>query len=248
MPNWCENKLQILCNAEQAKILIPKLFTQINEEQWCLDFNLLVTMPEDLNINSDSIGANSQRLLELPRNKAVTYPMIKKYLPLADMNYFRKKAKQHHWKVGDLIRWLAKRPAMQKHIFINLEHGQRYIDNLVKYGYTDWYDWSCVTWGCKWNVCEDSCYPCFNPDGSIDCFFDTAWNPPEAWFATLCETFPDIEFTLSFYEPGMWFAGEYVANLDGTYHEIIIDDCEIQSFAEDVFDAEFEDDILTIKL
>lgn len=103
-------------------------------------------------------------------------------------------------------------------------------------------------WGCKWNVCEDSCYPCFNSDGSIDCFFDTAWNPPEAWFATLCETFPDIEFTLSFYEPGMWFAGEYVANLDGTYHEIIIDDCEIQSFAEDVFDASFEDDIPAIKL
>ncbi|MDE8035217.1 hypothetical protein OQ257_08575 [Actinobacillus equuli subsp. equuli] len=242
MPNWCENKLQILCSAEQSKILIPKLFTQINEDQWCLDFDLLVPMPEDLHINSDSIGANSQRLLELPHNKPVTYPMIKKYLPLADANYFRKKAKQHHWKVSDLIRWLAKRPVMQKRIFINLEHGQRYIDNLAKYGYTDWYNWSCANWGCKWNVCEDSCSPCFNPDGSIDCFFDTAWNPPEAWFSALCEAFPDIEFTLSFYEPGVWFAGEYVANLDGTYHEIIVDDCEIQGFAEDIFGAEFEND------
>lgn len=88
MPNWCENKLQIICNIEQSKILIPKLFTQINEEQWCLGFNLLVPMPEDLHINSDSIGANSQRLLELPRNKPVTYTLLRKYLPLADANYF----------------------------------------------------------------------------------------------------------------------------------------------------------------
>ncbi|WP_234888234.1 hypothetical protein [Glaesserella parasuis] len=89
------------------------------------------------------------------------------------------------------------------------------------------------------SVCPDNCQVIFNDDGSIDCIFDTPWGPPDAWFSSLCTAFPLIEFTLSFFEPGMWFAGEFIADMNGSFYQLDKDDDEIQQFAENIFDEEF---------
>ncbi|MFC1040763.1 hypothetical protein ACFGWM_03355 [Pasteurella multocida] len=42
-----------------------------------------------------------------------------------------------------------------------------------------------------------------------------------------------------FFEPGLWFAGEFVADMEGYFYQLDKDDDEIRQFAEDVFDEEF---------
>lgn len=242
MPNWCQNKLQICCEQTNAEQLKSRLFAQDEKGEWYLDFELLVPMPASLNIECSTAGDHAMQFLKLSPNKRLTRPLLKKYIRSSEVERIYRKAKQCRWYVGDFTRWLLKHPDEQKVLWLNLDLGQQYLSNLAQYGHKDWYDWSYANWGCKWNVCASSCEVIFHDCGDIDCFFDTPWGPPDNWFDTLCKTFPDVEFTLSFFESGMWFAGEYVANLDGSHYEITIDDSEIREFAENVFGEEFYDE------
>ena len=239
MPNWCENKLQISCDHAQAEQIRPKLFSQTENGQWYLDFGLLVPMPESIYIESSSCGDRAMDFLKLSPNKSLTLSLLKKYVFSPAIDRIYAKAKHHRWSVGDFNHWLQKRPDEQKALWLNLPLGQQYLSNLSQYGYKDWYDWSNAKWGCKWNVCPDNCQVIFNDDGSIDCIFDTPWGPPDAWFSSLCTAFPLIEFTLSFFEPGMWFAGEFIADMNGSFYQLDKDDDEIQQFAENIFEEEF---------
>lgn len=51
------------------------------------------------------------------------------------------------------------------------ELGRIQVENYIKYGYANWYDWSCAKWGTKW----DADVVDIN-DKSIT--FDTAWDAP----------------------------------------------------------------------
>ena len=60
----------------------------------------------------------------------------------------------------------------------SIELGKKYLDNYIKYGYCNWYNWSIDNWGTKWNV-EDDCsieYDKVKEEYTIT--FDTAWSCP----------------------------------------------------------------------
>lgn len=110
-----------------------------------------------------------------------------------------------------------------------------------KYGAADWYDWRIKNWGTKWDVDAE-----VDDNDSILCItFDSAWAPPCAAIATLGNKFPDLTFTLSYYEQGMGFAGTFTVNGDD------VDDCCVEGgkdkegyrkFCLDEFDFDpFED-------
>ncbi|AUI65855.1 MULTISPECIES: hypothetical protein [Glaesserella] len=238
MPNWCQNKLHVTCHSEQMEQVKTKLFTQNDNGQWLLDFNLMVPMSESLYIESGSSGDKAMRFLTLPKTKRINRALLQQYINTSQVDRIYAKAKHHRWKVGDFIHWLKARPDEQKMLWLDLTLGEQYLSNLNQYGYKDWYDWSIANWGCKWNVHPDNCQVVFEED-SIYCLFDTPWGPPDRWFGALCAAFPEIEFTLSFFESGMWFAGEFVADMDGSFYQVYKDDDEIRQFAEDVFDEEF---------
>lgn len=117
---------------------------------------------------------------------------------------------------------------------------QQYQYNISHYGYKYWYDWCIANWGCKWNA--SGTWVIDEGENHICLLFDTAWSPPESWFRILCEKFPDMDFTLSYYESGCWFAGSLQADWKGEYYHTEISDEEIKQFAIDVFGEEFEDD------
>ena len=70
--------------------------------------------------------------------------------------------------------------------------GEKYINNLNKYGATTWYDWSCNHWGTKWNSCGASWC------GDSFVTFNTAWSEPEPVYRRLADLFPDVEFSVEF--------------------------------------------------
>ena len=95
----------------------------------------------------------------------------------------------------------------------------------------DWYSWCCDNWGTKWDAAEASVselHRCSSGYSELSIYFDTAWSPPIPIVDKLVSDYPDLYFKLSFYEPGMFFAG--YAGSDGLY------DCledEIRQFTID---------------
>lgn len=81
---------------------------------------------------------------------------------------------------------------------------------VEKYGVSNWYDWQVKNWGTKWDVeaeVDDN-------DSIILISFDSAWAPPCAAIAALGKKFPDLGFSLSYYEQGMGFAGTLTVDGD----------------------------------
>lgn len=75
------------------------------------------------------------------------------------------------------------------------------------YGYTDWYNWRIANWGCKWDCSE--AYIGQNNSDSMSVQFDTAWSPPIGWVKYVSKLYRDLNFKLSYSEPGMGFCGVY---------------------------------------
>ncbi len=68
-------------------------------------------------------------------------------------------------------------------------------------------DWRRIHWGTKWDICDsqDEC-PSENWD-KLSFYFKTAWSPPQPFVAQISKLYPELEFSLSYYEPMMQFAG-----------------------------------------
>lgn len=62
-------------------------------------------------------------------------------------------------------------------------------ENVLKYGYSNWYDWRCANWGTKWNALKTFV------NWDLNCItFQTAWSAPEPIMQKISEMFPDVEF------------------------------------------------------
>ncbi len=104
-------------------------------------------------------------------------------------------------------------------------------------GFRNWYDWSVVNWGCKWNCSNSSIVT----DTHI--CFSTPWGPPIEVFEELCRQNPTAELTLKYGEPGMGFYGicQYDGDpIGGPYeNEYNFDDEEGKEIAYYLFGQEF---------
>ena len=97
------------------------------------------------------------------------------------------------------------------------------------------YDWCVANWGTKWDA--DTHAICVSKDWTTMYIrFDTAWSPPIPMLDVWEERFPDLTFTLRYYEGGMWFMGENDNDVDLPE---IPDDNEEQEEAHDEYVAGF---------
>lgn len=68
------------------------------------------------------------------------------------------------------------------------------------------YDWCIRRWGTKWNSIE----PNIVDDGKALLYdFDTAWSPPCPIVLEMSKKFPDLKFTLKYWEGGSGFKGVF---------------------------------------
>jgi hypothetical protein len=70
----------------------------------------------------------------------------------------------------------------------------------------DWYDWNVQNWGTKWDV-GDVSMEVHEEHNTTYFYFDSAWSPPIEWLEKVIPMFPQLDFTLSYFEGGMGFAG-----------------------------------------
>ena len=75
------------------------------------------------------------------------------------------------------------------------------LEERLKYGDLNWYDWSYEHWGTKWNACdpkvEHSDMVC---DGTNEAriTFDTAWSAPIPVFEALAKQYPDLSIVVNY--------------------------------------------------
>lgn len=99
-------------------------------------------------------------------------------------------------------------------------------------------NWCVDNWGTKWNVDKDQD---LNFDNEDTICFDTAWSPPIPVIAALAAKFPDLKFTLRYFEGGNFIGGivEW-SNGEVTLDEEL-EDHDLEDFAEEFFAHEFVD-------
>ena len=182
MPNWTRNN--VIFSGQQDQI--DQLKRTLAGEYGCFDFNSILPMPKELNIES-------RFMLEQCM-----------YLVLSEMEPEKAKNVSKLFSKESFYRAL---PATEKgndarvkipYLDINKMRrlGRQVISNMEKYGAKDWYDWRKEHWGTKWNalnaVQDNNGYS-----------FDTAWSYPNGIVNVLVQLIQD-KF------PGVHMCWEYL--------------------------------------
>jgi len=87
------------------------------------------------------------------------------------------------------------------------EHREKENQNLIKYGYSNWYNFCVSEWGTKWDIGGDSECSSLLDDNTLHLSFDSAWSPPLDAYSKLLEMGFEIE--AYYYEGGGAFCGKW---------------------------------------
>ena len=79
---------------------------------------------------------------------------------------------------------------------------QQIADNIAKYGYPTWYEWSIDKWGTKWDACGPGCD---HDEEEININFDTAWSTPLPVFKELSKQFLDLVIYVEYADEDMGY-------------------------------------------
>lgn len=238
MPNWVCNHLTI--HGENAVEVMRSLLTK-NEESECgydLDFNKLIPMPEELKIISGSITTDCavlylRSLLEKEKNfnKFDKYTRIFMHAFNKDKLDFTDYDCAKAMKIALSYKDFDSKEVMFKNEKEVLAYGKRALDNFVKYGAKDWYDWCCENWGTKWNACHTQ----INDFENAEIYFDTAWSAVPYIIAKIAELHPECKIEYEYAEEDVGANAGYI-NFEGG---VITSDEHYEDFSKEAYEMYF---------
>jgi hypothetical protein len=191
MPNWCMNRLKV-----SGKIEEVKKFIKDSSSTPTKFLGNLLPCP--------------QPLLEVTAGSHEIY---------YDISYGDLEKVSHYpWlpSKNDEDTEETRREEMLKATALNFGHAlkeskqwaSQYKQNVDSYGHKSWYSWSISNWGTKWDIDVEITDQHEEGDDSFVVFaFDSAWSPPAEAIIKIAANYPELEFDLEFYEPGMDFGG-----------------------------------------
>lgn len=188
IPNWTTNR--IICKKELGEKLLTK-----TDDGYSLDFNKLIPMPKELDIESGSKGEKGLIFLYLTSlDLSKNVDIRKAYKSLSPFNkeihndpYFK-----------DIDSNLSKYKTDES-FQESIELGKKYLDNYIKYGHCNWYDWCVDNWGTKWNV-ENEVSVIDLDDDNYEITFDTAWSCPSEILKEFSKMCNDGELDWMYYD------------------------------------------------
>lgn len=124
MPNHVQNRITFSGTMKD----VERVFDFLKGEDTVIDFNKIIPMPEELDIESNSDGTNGMNYLLYLHNK------------VANAHF-----EEYYERVESF-------PEDRKNKCIEL--GKAYLSNISKYGHATWYEWCRANWGTKWNAYE----------------------------------------------------------------------------------------------
>ena len=185
MPNWVKTRLSFNGDLEAAKKLKELVTSTYEKENYAgekvldssgnviictneFDFNKVIPMPEDLNVTSGSTGEWGMRYIQLKDKQPIVWSDD-------DKEFMDRMEKEDPKQLKEAI-----------------ELGQKYLNNLAKYGCKTWYEWRCKYWNTKWG-CAD---PQWDDDTTV--WFDTAWSFAAPIVEKLSEMFPTLTIEFAY--------------------------------------------------
>lgn len=167
MPNIIDNKLQIIGSDNEVKEVLDFINGYSKSDEMHIDFNRITPMPDEIkNTNKNTISDD-------------VFSLIFDYggmIPESEL-------KSSHDSINE-------RP-------INTIKEQRenikvMYENTIKYGYSDWYEWTIANWGTKWNAYHQK----KDEDNTIH--FSTAWTDVLGLMVKLSEKFTELTLKYTF--------------------------------------------------
>jgi hypothetical protein len=179
MPNHVTHQLTI------EGIDTTRIIDQLAGNASRIDFNRVVPMPEELNVEWNSDG----------------------FMGLAAVSGQSDAFSMHIWlkKLGLSSAWELS-SYLERERPDAIELGRKYLRNREKFGHPTWYEWCTANWGTKWNAFSASTWEML-PDGAV-IYFHTAWSPAIPVISCLSEMFTTTAMTLRYFDEGWSFAGE----------------------------------------
>ena len=192
MPNWVRNRLTI--RGPQYKNVINQITTFDNEEhKVVLDFNKITPMPESIaKMESSSQVPEFIKVFLNSIKKTDEFTKYVSVIVLNGGNYIEMTDEEYNQKLEALAQdrdWNGNKRFENEQAV--LDYGRLALDNILNYGVIDWYDWSNLNWGTKWNAKETEIV-----DNEI--WFDTAWSPVPDLMLKLSSLFPENYFEYDF--------------------------------------------------
>lgn len=199
MPNYVRNLVKMEGIAD-----LP-LFREVDGKKH-FDFNKIIPMPEELNVESGSMTEERIIYFLTERCSIPVEELTPEKARLASAlvsNMF-----SSNWP-AEIFRRVSKsmKDADEEKKKAAYEGGRRYVSNYRKYGCTTWYEWCNRNWGTKWNACDTQI---LDKDTVV---FDTAWSNPEPVMEQLGTMYPNIRIE-------HWWADEDVGQNTG--HRVML--------------------------
>lgn len=162
MPNHIKNRLTFLGDGEK---IISVLDDLKQEEEWgTLDFNKIIPMPEELNMECNSqtdkgLAAYTDYATHAENPTPKTESQYRRLHPEID---------NETWRLG-----------------------KRAYQNGQKFGAPTWYEWRIKHWGTKWNSYYPD--GTFQEGDKVTMGFSTAWSAPIPVLKKLSKMMPEVE-------------------------------------------------------
>lgn len=168
MANYYQSSLTI----RGVRDTIEEIFSLIknDEDKRVIDFNKVIPMPEDLQIDAESDPELIIILLLRQSRLSLCYGPYSHEVTMARERYEKMDDKR------------------KKHAE---EMAEKYLTNIVKYSYANWYSWHIDKWGTKWNSIDG--YGTQRREGDT-IYFETANGFCEPVIEALSKQYPDVEF------------------------------------------------------
>lgn len=246
MPDWVASRLTVL--GKNSKEIIKSLLTEKRGVAE-VDFNKIVQMPEELNVECSSFTDNcmwlfvaKQRLAGVDNCMKNRETKTNEYVA-AYREYGKKHCclylsntlttKEFQSRMNDTMEMTdvagidgEPHVTCEEDVF---SYGKKALDNIIKYGVRDWYDWRMDHWGAKWNAYRTRI------DGDSVIFL-TAWYDVRGLISALSKNIPDNNFIYEYaHEELGYFTGRYEYKRGATLSSVLYGD-----YSEEAYDLAFE--------
>lgn len=181
MPNWTTNQVKMKGIADKS------FYTEDDHGTTQIDFQKIIPMPDDLNINS---GSSNTLDIRLAMKTVVDYLNSSSYIigiKLPEVDEYLSKYKGND---NQAVSKIHTKHDMEEHV----KQGLQCIQNIINHGHPTWYEWRNQNWGVKWNASDTVILD----DDTIE--FNTPWYYPEPIFKEISRQNPcdllQVDYTL----------------------------------------------------
>lgn len=192
LPNWVSTEIKITADKETIKRIVANVIDENDE----FDFNRVVPMPESIRDTEAGTVADEYIAMALTsglkeiKEDETWERLVRKGKFFGGVDSLKRayeRAKDRNYSPEDIEKYTA--------------IGKKYLDNLEKYGYKDWYGWSIENWGTKWNACDSS----YEANGcTLKIWFNTAWSVAEPIVWALNDQYDLEELVCSYCDEDVW--------------------------------------------